>query len=154
MKKRGISPLIATVLLIGFIIALVAVVMLWGKGFIQEKAEKEGELAQAQLSCTRIIMDANILGGKINIVNKGGTKISGLIIRAGSNVKQCKPVDARVCGSAENPFTGLNQLESFEITNIVQGMEGDVTVIPAILPKGIGAPLIPCSDKMKTIIIP
>lgn len=154
MSKRGISPLIATVLLIGFIIALVAVVMLWGKGFIQEKAEKEGELAQAQLSCTRIKLDAKVGAGKIDIVNKGNTAISGMILRAGSNVKQCKPGDIRECGTKENPFKALDQLESINIYDIVKGMGDEVTVIPAILPKGIGAPLVPCSDKIKTIIIP
>ena len=32
MNKKGISPLIATVLLIGFAVALAAVVMTWGLG--------------------------------------------------------------------------------------------------------------------------
>lgn len=35
-SKRGISPLVATVMLIAFAVALGAVVMNWGKGYIQE----------------------------------------------------------------------------------------------------------------------
>jgi len=39
MNKRAISPLIATILLIAFAIALGLVVMNWGKSYIEEKAE-------------------------------------------------------------------------------------------------------------------
>ncbi len=38
-SKKGISPLIATVLLIAFSVALGAVVMSWGEAYIEEKAE-------------------------------------------------------------------------------------------------------------------
>ena len=34
MDKRGISPLIATVLIIGFTVALAAVIITWGGRFI------------------------------------------------------------------------------------------------------------------------
>ena len=39
MNKRAISPLVATILLIAFAIALGLVVMNWGKSYIEEKAE-------------------------------------------------------------------------------------------------------------------
>ena len=39
-NKRGISPLIATVLLIGFTVALAAMVMTWGSGFIKKTTEQ------------------------------------------------------------------------------------------------------------------
>lgn len=39
MEKKGISPLIATVLLIGFTIVLAAVVIRWGGDFINETTE-------------------------------------------------------------------------------------------------------------------
>jgi flagellin-like protein len=39
MNKKGISPLVATILLIAFAIALGLVVMNWGKSYIEEKAE-------------------------------------------------------------------------------------------------------------------
>ncbi len=51
MKKKGISPLIATVLIIGFTVALGATIMIWGRGFIQDSMQKEGEMAEARLSC-------------------------------------------------------------------------------------------------------
>ena len=39
MNKKGLSPMVATLLLIAFAIALGLVVMSWGKGYIEEKAE-------------------------------------------------------------------------------------------------------------------
>ncbi len=49
--KRGISPLIATVLLIGFAVAVAALVILWGTGVIKGQIEKTGEFAQGKLGC-------------------------------------------------------------------------------------------------------
>src|SRR3989344_3674175 len=44
-SRRGISPLVATVMLIAFAVALGAVVMNWGKGYIQEtQVIPEGEI--------------------------------------------------------------------------------------------------------------
>ena len=54
LNKKGISEQIATVLLIGFVIALLAFVILWGRNYIQEKAEKQGKLAEKQLECENI----------------------------------------------------------------------------------------------------
>jgi flagellin-like protein len=39
MNRKAVSPLVATMLLIAFAIALGAVVMNWGRGYIEERAE-------------------------------------------------------------------------------------------------------------------
>ncbi|QQG38924.1 MAG: hypothetical protein HYS32_00455 [Candidatus Woesearchaeota archaeon] len=51
MNKKGISPLIATVLIIGFTIALALVIFTWGKNFVVDVTEQTGEKAKTQLSC-------------------------------------------------------------------------------------------------------
>lgn len=38
--KRGISPLIATVLILGFVVSLATLIMLFGKGFIEKGTQK------------------------------------------------------------------------------------------------------------------
>ena len=43
MKKRGISPLIATVLIIGFTIVLAAAIFQWG-GSLVNKLKQDSEL--------------------------------------------------------------------------------------------------------------
>ena len=51
MEKKGISPLIATVLLIGFTIVLAAVVMRWGGEFVRETTEETTCIAEAATAC-------------------------------------------------------------------------------------------------------
>lgn len=51
INKKGISPLIATVLLIGFTVALAAMVMTWGSGFIKKTTEKTEEGTASALKC-------------------------------------------------------------------------------------------------------
>lgn len=84
-NKRGISPLIATVLLIAFAVALGAVVMSWGKAYVTmddtervacSKAElKIHEIEKPELSFSRT-------GNYINFMvdNTGGIDIKGVRI--------------------------------------------------------------------------
>ncbi len=50
-NKKGISPLIATVLLIGFAVALAAVVIKWGLDFIKNKADATESPTQNKIIC-------------------------------------------------------------------------------------------------------
>lgn len=51
LKKRGISPLIATVLLIGFVVAISLLAMLWGRTLVKEQIEKRAPISQQKLEC-------------------------------------------------------------------------------------------------------
>lgn len=42
-EKRGVSPIVATALLIGIVITLAGIVFIWAQGFIQEGLSKRGE---------------------------------------------------------------------------------------------------------------
>ncbi len=69
--KKGISPLIATVLLIGFVVALLVIVMLWSRSYIEEIKQKEGTISEQKLNCaTDIGIDVtniNIADDKLEI---------------------------------------------------------------------------------------
>ena len=86
-NKKGISPLIATVLLIGFTVAIVALIILWGGRFVSERAEKEGALAEKQAECVNVLYTVTSLkhddGKKIiaDIENQGNIRIDGFIWR-------------------------------------------------------------------------
>lgn len=54
-NKKGVSPLIATVLLIAFAVALGAVVMNWGKDFVTSKMDSADRLSNLDLSCSNEI---------------------------------------------------------------------------------------------------
>ena len=54
-NKKGISPLIATVLIIGFTIALALVIFAWGRTFTETLTKETGEKAEQQLSCSDLV---------------------------------------------------------------------------------------------------
>ncbi|MFW6230892.1 MAG: archaellin/type IV pilin N-terminal domain-containing protein [Nanoarchaeota archaeon] len=53
MNKKGISPLIATVLLIAFAVALGAVVMNWGRSYVEETAKQSGQTSDTKVTCAQ-----------------------------------------------------------------------------------------------------
>ncbi|MBU2589196.1 MAG: hypothetical protein KKB39_00365 [Nanoarchaeota archaeon] len=52
-KKKGISPLIATVLIIGFTVALAAIIMTWGTTFSKSMQKGSEEQANLQMVCAQ-----------------------------------------------------------------------------------------------------
>src|SRR3989344_8846886 len=54
--KKAISPLIATVLIIGFTIALAAIIMTWGMSFTRDIQQTTEEGASMQIICTKDVM--------------------------------------------------------------------------------------------------
>ena len=50
--KKGVSPLIATVLLIAFSVALGAVVMNWGTMYVQDTSSRAGALSDSKVACS------------------------------------------------------------------------------------------------------
>ena len=88
-QKKGISPLIATVIIIGFTIVLAAIVIQFGTGFVKrttEGAEKTGAIKQL---CTislasldmRVNKDATTGDLTVVIDNKNDVKIEGFVMR-------------------------------------------------------------------------
>ena|SRR3989338_339870 len=51
-SKRGVSPLIATVLLIAFAVALGAVVMNWGRTYVEDTAKFAREKSDIEIKCS------------------------------------------------------------------------------------------------------
>jgi len=85
--KRGISPLIATVLIIGFTIILAGAIIQWGGSLFENIRQQSEEKALTKLTCVRDInfdikqacdLKNSVL---ITIDNKGEIEIKGLIVR-------------------------------------------------------------------------
>ena len=51
-SRKAVSPLIATVLLIAFAVALGAVVMNWGRGYVEDTANMARERSDTEVTCT------------------------------------------------------------------------------------------------------
>lgn len=82
MNKKGISPLIATVLLIGFTVALAAVIMTWGGGFVRDMTRSTEQSTQSALKCTQLDFKIQKAGcNGLTIENKGSVDIKSFVFR-------------------------------------------------------------------------
>jgi flagellin-like protein len=82
-SKKGVSPLIATVLLIGFAVALAAVVMTWGLGFIEQTADTTEKQTTNTLICASDLdfRISDVTPTSITVDNRGKIDIVSLIFR-------------------------------------------------------------------------
>lgn len=145
MKKRGVSQLIATILLIGFIIALVALVIIWGRHYIEERTEKEGAVSQEKFSCSTdveiTVNDVSYAGSNMDVTveNLKESVIGSFIVRV-SGTSGTDPVDV---------YETLGKLSvktlSFEFDESTVGVVEKVDVIPQLeVADGV---YVPCSDQ-------
>lgn len=87
-KKRGISPLIATVLLVGFVIIIAVAVYLWYGNIIKGELVKRSALAEIDSDCEALISlsvsDAAYSGSGIvvTIKNTGSEIFNGVRVLA------------------------------------------------------------------------
>ena len=127
MKKRGISPLIATVLLIGFTIVLAAAIFQWGGSLVEKLKAQSEEKALTKITC---VSDVNIdikqacnliSSALITIDNKGNINVKGLTVRLIGDKTYVQKVDEEIDSfgakkiSVKLPYgiTNLKQVEVF-----------------------------------------
>jgi flagellin-like protein len=83
IKKRGVSPVVATVLLIVLAIVLALIIFLWARGFLAEKTQKFGNPIED--SCERVSFEGEVVetSGQsvISVVNRGNIPIYGMEVR-------------------------------------------------------------------------
>lgn len=146
LGKKGISQQVALVLLVGLTIALLVLAFLWGKHYLEERAIKQGKIAEAKLECESIdisITQAYQQGPNAVIVvkNKKDIKIPKLTFRF-----EGVDIDPR------ETFEVLNNLEVKKY-KLLFG-EGDInklekiTVVPWL--KVAFGYYIPCNKQQKT----
>jgi len=100
MNKRGISPLIATVLIIGFTIVIAAIVITFGTNIVKTTTQNTENTNKIINLCSEIDINAKskqdtayLTNNQINVIikNNKGTKIEGFIFKAESNT-QLRPL--------------------------------------------------------------
>ena len=87
-NKKGISPLIATVLIIGFTIVIAALVITWGTNLFKKTQESTGQQADISLACTEVLGNLGLTvnklsGNNLSVTVENGVKrnINGFILR-------------------------------------------------------------------------
>ena len=131
MNKKGISPLIATVLIIGFTVALAAIVMTWGSTFIRETTETtERSTSQAIKCATDLSFDIT----NVSCSSTGGSKLVVVDNRGNVDIKSLMFRIHYENGSVVKDLTaGASGLAKYEVTPYTVGaIDGVTTKVEAI----------------------
>ena len=106
-RKKGVSPIIATVMLITLVVLLAAIIFWWARGFFGERLEKFDK--PADQACQDISFDAQEFSGGIDIINNGNVPLAGVSL------------------SEYSP--GKSQIETFDfVQGLVSGKTASVNV--------------------------
>ncbi len=129
-KKKGVSPVIATVLLIAMVIVIALIIFLWFKSMIQEKITKFGD-QNIQTVCEKVKFDASYDDGSLFISNTGNVPIYSLKIKmTGAGSHETK--DIKDFPSASWPSIGLNQGGTFYGSIDLSSVK-EIEVIPVLI---------------------
>ena len=133
MKKRkevkGLSPVIATVLLIVIVIAIALIVFLWIRGMIGTSVTKFNG-RNIELVCEEVSFQASYSEGILYISNPGNVPIFGMSIRVigdGTHITQ----DIRTIDGSNWPEAGLNQGGTFSSSINFDGNE--IILFPVLI---------------------
>lgn len=128
-EKRGISPVIATSLLIAMVVVIGLIIFLWFRGFTEEAVTKFGG-RNVELVCQDVQFDSDYSSGNIFLSNLGNVPIYSFKLKiegSGSHTT------TDIKDIADWPVEGLNQGGVFtgDIYKSV-GSADEITVIPVL----------------------
>jgi flagellin-like protein len=129
LVKKGISPIIATVLLLGFAVALGTSVFLWQARQTEQLGKGLVRFASGVLNCQEVNFNAQSSDGctKVSIRNSGFFDVDGFAIRSFSSFgagSEVKTVFVKAQGSDVLEL-GLVNAEKVEVMPVVK-VEGEL----------------------------
>lgn len=131
-KKRGLSPVIATVLLIAIVIAIALIIFLWVKGMTEESVTKFGG-ENIKLSCDKVSYDAQYDNGNFYFSNTGNVPIYRIKIDSiTGGTHESKDIEDLV--GTNWPSNGLGQGKTFS-GNLASHLSGaeSFKIIPVLI---------------------
>ena len=139
MKKKGVSPVIATVLLIGIVIILAAIIFLWARGFVAEKAQKFERAVE--LSCANVNFRADVFGNDLDIINDGNVPIYGINVKI---IGEGRVLVKEILDST----IGLGESKRIDLTGEIGTEVTELLIVPIILGEtGSGKVSHECADQ-------
>jgi flagellin-like protein len=131
LKKKGVSPVIATVLLVSIVVVLSAVIFFWFRSFTKEAVIKFNK--NIELVCPEVSLTAgyNSENGILSVANDGNVPVAELKIKidSGGSRKTISITPQQISG-------GIKQGEAKEIFLEESGEIKSMIVIPVL--KGAG----------------
>jgi flagellin-like protein len=143
-KKRGLSPTIASILLVALVIISAMIVFLWFRSFSHEAVTKMGD-KNIELVCKDVDFRADYQGGILYISNQGDVPIYSLSLKkykeGGYDTLDIKDL------SNKWPLSGLPQGGTFSDTISFTGST-KIIVIPVLAGNSeSGQRFVPCEEK-------
>lgn len=127
--KRGIAPIVATVLLISLTVILAGIIFIWAKNFFPEQIQKLGEPAENY--CNQVQFDAEYDApkGEISVINRGNVPLYGVSL---SKKSIASGSVEKIDNYYDNIYVvGVGETNSYAVSGISAGDE--VIVTPVIL---------------------
>lgn len=127
--KRGVSAVVASVLLIGMVVSLASVVFVWSKGFVDEKTSSTGSAVVSKL-CQDVNFDVALVGSssgvyEFEVVNRGDVDIDSLEFEVWYG-KSSEIIDSGVGVVGGGSFVGqVNLGNGFDGVYVVAVFESD-----------------------------
>ncbi|MEK6792324.1 MAG: archaellin/type IV pilin N-terminal domain-containing protein [Nanoarchaeota archaeon] len=139
MNRRGVSPVVATVLLIVIVVVLAGIIFLWAKGFLSESAVKGDRVVET--SCADVKFEAQIVENAgvqctnneaaIDINNIGSIPIYGVqVLRYDSSTGS---IDTKVIDQPFNGGTITVGKSTSTCLGISVGAQDSFRVVPKLL---------------------
>jgi FlaG/FlaF family flagellin (archaellin) len=140
MKKRektGLSPVIATVLLISIVVVIGLIIFLWARGFVKEEGMKFG--SNIKLACENVEFKASYDSPEISIVNDGNVPIYQIKLKISS--------DGGFHTEELKPENGIKQGGTYS-EDVDLGDATKVLAIPVLLgTSGSGQKIYTCEER-------
>ena len=132
MNKKGVSPAIATVLLIAIALVLAVIIFLWARSYIGESVQKSDRAIES--SCAEVVFEAEAFSdGSVAIQNNGNVPIYGIEVREKSLTGWSIELSDSFSGP-EIEGNGIGNGESASIDGGTWNLAGEeLVVIPILL---------------------
>jgi len=130
MKRRGLSPVIATVLLIAIALTLALAIFMWAKTWVGEKIEKDigGGPQAIEMFCEDVSFEARVKGdGEVTITNIGNIPIYNV------EVKKIRKGSVKDLGSLGTTGIAVGSSMTGKLVGASLTEGEDVNVIPILL---------------------
>lgn len=140
LRKKGIEPVVTTVLLVGIAIVVSATFFLWGRGYQESVQEKQGAIAEKSLECNSqvsfIVTNVDKQKKSIELSNQG-IKIDAFTLRIIGDQTEVKEVPSPMASNSKKELS----YQSFTIQK-----PSSLEIIPKLsIAKGLYQP---CSEKL------
>src|SRR3989344_4439865 len=129
MKNKGLSPVIATVLLVGLVVVTGIIIFTWFRGLTQEAVTKFDQ--NIQLTCNNVKFEARYSSsdGELAISNQGEIPIYGIKMKVLESSGDYNTVD--LTEETGWPASGLGQCDAVSMPQSLSGKT--ITLIPVLV---------------------